>query len=387
MEHPGRERKPQRIRPLQAAGEGGGEFDDALAVRHARGRGAQINPPNRFEPVRLSVMGETLEEAAREHPDGVQVETVVLEDRARTIINPVDSPDVGMKWTINPYRGCEHGCIYCYARPTHETFGLSCGLDFETRLFAKLDAPALLRRELARPGWRGEAITMSGITDPYQPVERRLRITRGCLEVMAECGQPVSIITKNRLVTRDIDLLAALAARGAAAVFISLTTLDAELSAKMEPRASSPRDRLRAMEELSRAGIPVGVMTAPIVPGLTDQEVPALIEAAAGAGATRAGWVMLRLPWQIKDVFLEWARREFPERAGKIESRIREMRGGKLYDSRAKIRQRGEGPFAEQIAALHAAACRRHGMNSGRVELSSEGFRRPEVGGQMGLFG
>lgn len=364
-----------------------GEHPDALAVGRARGRGAQINPPNRFEPVRLSVLGDALEEAAREHPDGRQVETVVLEDRARTIINPVDSPDVGMKWTINPYRGCEHGCIYCYARPTHETFGLSCGLDFETRLFAKLGAPALLRRELARPGWHGEGITMSGITDPYQPIERRLRITRGCLEVMAACRQPVSIITKNRLVTRDIDLLAELASHNAAAVFISLTTLDAELSAKMEPRASSPRDRLRAMEELAGAGIPVGVMTAPIIPGLTDQEIPALIEAAAAAGATRAGWVMLRLPWQIKDVFLEWARREFPERAGKIESRIREMRGGELYDARAKIRQRGEGPFAEQIAALHAVARRRNGMREERVTLSSGAFRRPVLDGQMALFG
>jgi DNA repair photolyase len=358
-----------------------------LAIGHARGRGAQVNPPNRFEPVRLSVLGETLDEAAREHPEGRQVQTVVLADRARTIINPVDSPDVGMKWTINPYRGCEHGCVYCYARPTHETFGLSCGLDFETRLFAKQDAPALLRRELASPKWRGEGITMSGITDPYQPIERRLGITRACLEVMAECGQPVSIITKSRLVTRDIDLLGSLAARHAAAVFISLTTLDPELSARMEPRASSPRDRLKAMEDLAAAGIPVGVMTAPIVPGLTDQEIPALIEAAAKAGATRAGWVMLRLPWQIKDVFLEWARREFPERAGKIESRIREMRGGKLYDPRATIRQRGEGAFAEQIASLHAMACRRHRMNNDRLELSSEAFQRPVVNGQLGLFG
>ena len=373
--------------PAPAQPDGLPEYADALTIGHARGRGAQINPPNRFEPVRLSVLGETLDDAAREHPEGKQVRTVVLFDRARTIINPVDSPDVGMKWTINPYRGCEHGCIYCYARPTHETFGLSCGLDFETKLFAKHDAPALLRRELANPKWRGEGITMSGITDPYQPIERKLRITRACLGIMAECGQPVSIITKNRLVTRDIDLLGSLASRGAAAVFISLTTLDPELSAKMEPRASSPRDRLKAMEELSAAGIPVGVMTAPIVPGLTDQEIPALIEAAASAGATRAGWVLLRLPWQIKDVFLEWARREFPDRAGKVESRIRDMRGGKLYDARARIRQRGEGPWAAQIAALHELACKRHGMTNDRLTLSSDSFQHPELGGQLGLFG
>lgn len=227
---------------------------------------------------------------------------------------------------------------------------------------------------------------MSGITDPYQPIERRLRITRGCLEVMAECRQPVSIITKNRMVTRDIDLLKELASHGAAAVFISLTTLDPGLAAKMEPRTSSPRDRLRAIEELAAAGIPVGVMTAPVVPGLTDEEVPALIAAAAEAGATRAGWVMLRLPWQIKDVFFEWVRREFPDRAGKIESRIRDVRGGGLNDPRLGTRMRGEGEWSEQIKNLHALARRRHGMNHEREALSSAAFRRPLEGGQMGLF-
>lgn len=368
-------------------GEHPAEHDDALVVGRARGRGSQINPPNRFDGIRLSVLGETLDEVLREKPDGSQVETVVLADRSRTAINPVDSPDVPMKWTINPYRGCEHGCVYCYARPTHETFGLSCGLDFETRIFAKTDAPELLRRELTRPRWTGEPITMSGITDPYQPVERKLRITRGCLEVMAECRQPVSIVTKNRLVTRDLDLLGELASHGATMVFVSLTTMDADLSARMEPRASSPSGRLAAVRALSDRGIPVGVLTAPIVPGLTDSEIPSLLEAAADAGASQAAWIMLRLPMQIKDVFLEWVRREFPERAGKIEARIRDVRGGTLNDSTPGVRMRGRGVWADQISALHRTTCTRLGLNKRQHVLSSDSFRRPESGGQMRLFG
>jgi len=364
------------------------EQDDRLTSGPLRGRGAQLNPPNRFEPVRLSVDGDYLDEVHAEHPDGVQARTQVFQDYAKTIINRVDSPDVPMGWTINPYRGCEHGCIYCYARPTHETFGLSCGVDFETKIFAKLEAPELLRRELARPLWQGEPIVMSGITDPYQPVERELRLTRRILEVMVDARQPVGIITKNRLVTRDIDLLAELARFDAASVAVSVTTLDAELSQKMEPRASSPKSRLRAIRELSAAGVPVTVMTAPIVPGLNDQEIPALLGAAADAGARWAGHVMLHLPWQVKDLFLEWLAREMPERAAKVEARVREVRGGKLNDPRFGTRFTGEGEWAEQIHRVHKVFCKRHGLNvEPRRRLSSASFRRPEVGGQIRLFG
>ena len=352
-----------------------------------RGRAAQLNPPNRFEPVRLSIDGDHLDELRLEHPDGIQHPTRVFKDSAKTILNRVDSPDVPMGWTINAYRGCEHGCIYCYARPTHETFGLSCGVDFDTRIFAKTDAPDLLRRELAKPSWHGEPIAMSGITDPYQPIERELKITRALLEVMAECLQPVGLITKNRLITRDIDLLSHLARHEAASVAISITTLDPALAQKMEPRASSPRDRLRAIRELSDAGIPVAVMTAPIIPGLNDREIPALLKAAAEAGATRAGHVLMRLPWQVKDLFLEWLARELPDRAAAVEARIREVRGGALSDPRFGTRMTGIGQRADQIHELHKLFCRRYALNTTPSRpLSSAHFRRPEAPGQSRLF-
>jgi len=242
----------------------------------ARGRGAQINPANRFEKLSLTVLGEHLDDLARDGEEderGAQLATNVYIDTAKTLINKITSPDVGMSWSINPYRGCEHGCAYCYARPTHETFGLSCGLDFETKLFAKIDAPELLRRELAKPKWVGEKIVMSGITDPYQPIEKKFRVTRGCLEVMAECAQPVGIITKNRLVTRDIDLLGPMAAEGCATVAVSITTLDAKLGAIMEPRAASPLARLDTVRKLTDAGVPTIVMVAPIIPGLNDSHL------------------------------------------------------------------------------------------------------------------
>ncbi len=362
-----------------------GEYPDALPGGHARGRGAQVNPPNRFEPIRLEVLGEHLDEVIVEHPDGVQVPTRVFRDNAKTIINEVDSPDIRFRWTINPYRGCEHGCVYCYARPTHETFGLSCGIDFETKVFAKMDAKKLLRKELSRDRWRGEPIVMSGITDPYQPIEKSLKITRSILELMAECRQPVSIITKNRLVTRDIDLLGELARLNAARVAVSVTTLDPELARAMEPRASAPRERLRVIRELSEAGVPVAVMTAPIVPALNDAEIPAILEAAREAGATGAGWVMLRLPWQVKDVFLEWINREYPDRAGKVLSQIREMRGGKLYDATPGVRGRGTGARSEQIGALFDLWAKKLGFNEEHQPLSSAHFRRPGDG--PGLWG
>lgn len=364
------------------------EFRDALAQGQVRGRGAGLNPGNRFEDVRLHVLGEHLDREAAEHPGGVQVTTRVLPDRTRTFINPVNSPDLSMKWTINPYRGCEHGCIYCYARPGHEYLGLSSGIDFETVILAKHDAPSLLRRELAHPSWKGEAITMSGVTDPYQPRERSLGITRACLEVLAECRQAVGIITKSSLVLRDLDLLSRLNEHGAVCVAVSVTTLDNALASKMEPRAAAPRERIGAIRELARAGIPVTVMTAPIIPAINDHEIPAILGAAAEAGATSAGWVLVRLPYQIKDLFLEWLKRHFPDRAGKVESLIRQTRGGRLYDSRFSVRQKGEGAIASQIRDTFQLFAARHGFNKQRRSLNEKAFRPPSsIDGQLGLFG
>ncbi len=365
------------------------EYVDWLPQGRVRGRGAGLNPGNRFDGIRLHVLGDHLDEQLREQPHGTQARTEILEDRTRSIINRVDSPDLAMSWTINPYRGCEHGCIYCYARPGHEYLGLSSGLDFETKIHAKRNAPELLRKELASPKWRGDPIAMSGVTDCYQPLERRLTITRQCLAVMAECRQPVGIVTKNRLVTRDLDLLAELNCHRAVKVAISITTLDARLAAAMEPRASRPEDRLRTIAELHEAGIPVTVMVAPVIPGLTDVEVPAILEAAAEAGACSAGWVLLRLPHQIKALFLDWLAREVPDRAERVESLIRQTHGGELYESGFGVRQRGRGPWAEQIARTFDVFSRRHRLDGGSGSLSSEDFRRPSPDrqmGQMGLF-
>ncbi|MFG0284007.1 MAG: PA0069 family radical SAM protein [Phycisphaerales bacterium JB039] len=343
----------------------------------ARGRASQSNPANRFEKLSLEVLAEHVDEILAEAPDGRQVRTLVFADRSRTVINRVDSPDIGFKWTINPYRGCEHGCAYCYARPGHETLGFSCGLDFETKIVAKLEAPALLRRELARPRWKRETIVMSGVTDPYQPVERKLELTRRILEVLREARQPVSVITKSSLILRDLDILGAMAADGLARAAVSITSLDNRLSSAMEPRASSPRERLRAVRELAAAGVPVNLMTAPIIPGLNDREIPALLEAAAEAGATGAGYILLRLPHGVKDVFLEWLGREFPDRAGRVESLIRQCRGGGLYDPSFGVRQRGEGPVAEMIARMFEVGARRAGLDRPTPEERHRVAARP----------
>lgn len=350
------------------------EFRDHLPTGPVRGRGAGLNPGNRFEGVRLHVLGDHLDEVVAENPDGTKVATRIYEDHSRTILNPIESPDIPCNWSVNPYRGCEHGCIYCYARPGHEYLGLSSGLDFETRIFAKLRAPELLRAELSKPGWKGEPIMFAGVTDPWQPVEAKLRLTRRILEVCVEFGQPVSAVTKNHLITRDIDLLGELAAHNAARAAVSVTTLDNRLAAKMEPRASSPRERLAAIRELTAAGVPVAVMVAPIIPGLNDHEMPAILEAAAEAGATGAGYVMLRLPHQIKDLFLEWLQRHVPERAAKVESLIRQMRGGELYEAGYFQRQRGQGPRADGIRAAFELFTRRYGLNKGRSGVSGAWF-------------
>ncbi|TVQ61052.1 MAG: PA0069 family radical SAM protein [Phycisphaerales bacterium] len=371
------------------------EHPDALQHHRIRGRGAGINPPNRFDGVRLSVLGEFLDEQAAEYPEGVQVPTTVYEDRTKSVLNRVDSPDLPFRWTVNPYRGCEHGCVYCYARPGHEMLGFSLGLDFETKIAAKTGAPALLAAALDKPAWAGETVVMSGVTDPYQPIERRLRITRACLEVMAARAQPVAIVTKNALVLRDIDLLRELSSHGACRVYVSVTSLDPHTARAMEPRASSPASRLRAIRELTDAGVPTGVMTAPIIPGLNDHEMPALLKAAHEAGARSAGWVLLRLPHQIKDVFFDWARREFPDRAKRIEHAVRETREGELYDAAFFTRQRGTGERAEHMQRTFEVFTRRLGMNKDRVALSTAEFERRRAalrlrGGDTGqrlLFG
>ena len=366
------------------------EFRDATSHGvAARGRGAStLNPGNRFESFRLHVLAEHVQWQMEEHPDGVQIKTAAIEDKTRSIINKVvDSPDISFEWTVNPYRGCEHGCIYCYARPTHELLGMSLGLDFETKIMVKKNAAELFRRELASPKWQGDPIVFSGVTDCYQPLEAKLKLTRSLLEICVECRQPMSIITKNHLVTRDIDLLKQLADVNATQVFVSVTTLDRKLALAMEPRASSPKDRLRAVRELNNAGIPVGVMMAPMIPGLTDVEIPAVLEAAAEAGARSAGWVMLRLPYQIKDLFMDWLQREFPQKAARIEHLIREVRGGNITSSKFGERMSGTGEQAEVIAKMFKMYKKKFGLDRKMRELSSADFRRPALDGQMDLFG
>lgn len=366
-------------------------YRDALPNGPAHRRGAGINPGNRFENVRLHILGEELDRqmVERQNEDGSthRVQRQVFLDRTQRIINRVaKTSDVPFDWTLNPYRGCEHGCIYCFARPYHEYLGFSCGLDFETKLMAKPDAAKLLREELASPNWKPEPIVMSASTDIYQPIEHQMRIARQCLEVMADCGQPVTTMTKSALVLRDTDLWARMAEMNTGRVTITLVTLDADLAQKLEPRASSPAGRLRAIRELTAAGVPVTVNIAPIIPGLTDVELPKLLQAVADAGARRAAWVLLRLPYQLKDLFLDWLQRSVPpERAKKVESLIRQARGGKLYDA-SNNRHRGRGPFVDQIAQNFDVFTRKYGLNRDIRPLSTAHFRHPDVGGQMRLF-
>lgn len=302
------------------------------------------------------------------------------------MISTNNSPDVGFDFSLNPYRGCEHGCSYCYARPTHEYLGLSAGLDFETRILVKEDAPRLLQQELTSRKWRAAPLALSGVTDPYQPVERKLQITRKCLQVLAAYRNPVIVITKNYLVTRDTDHLAELARWRAAIVTLSITTLDAGLQRSLEPRASTPHRRLAAVTALARAGIPVRVLVAPVIPGLTDHEIPAILEASSGAGATAAGYVLLRLPHGLKELFQEWLARNVPEKASRVLSLLSEARGGNLYDSTFHQRMRGSGAYALQIHSLFHASCRRLGLDRFPRMPSSEAFRLPGSGTQLGLF-
>lgn len=350
-----------------------------MAQPNIHGRGAAENPANRFEHVVYE------RDADWDEPDDPTPKTRFYRDASASIITRNDSPDVGFEASINPYRGCEHGCIYCYARPYHEYLGFSAGLDFETKIVVKENAPELLRHELSSRKWKPQVLSMSGVTDCYQPIERRLQLTRQCLQVLAEFRNPVAIVTKNLLVTRDIDLLADLARDNAAAVFVSMTTLDADLARIMEPRTAQPAARLRAIRELANAGVPVGVMVAPVIPGLTDHELPAIVHAASEAGARFAGMVPVRLPYGVADLFEQWLERHRPERKEKVLAQIRAIRDGKLNDSDFGSRMTGQGIFAEQLAKLFAVACRRAGFPERGPHLSTTAFRRPS-GPQMELL-
>jgi DNA repair photolyase len=344
-----------------------------------RGRGACSNPPNRFEVTHHELELETVEDD-EDYLDALsRPRTEFLSDRSRSIVAENDSPDVGFEVSLNPYRGCEHGCIYCYARPTHEYLGFSAGLDFETRILIKHDAPALLRKALSSPRWKSRVLGLSGVTDAYQPVERRLGLTRRCLAVLLEFRQAVTIITKNRLVTRDLDLLGELARHQAAGVFVSITSLDDDLVGKLEPRTTRPAGRLKAISALAAAGIPVGVMVAPLIPGLTEHELPAILKAAAQAGAQWAGYTLVRLPLGVSVLFQDWLEQHFPDRKDKVLDRIRAARGGRLNDSRFGVRMSGEGDAAEMIGQVFRTNCRRDGLNQSPWPVSAAAFRRPQT--------
>jgi DNA repair photolyase len=359
--------------------------DDPTIVdaERRRGRGARSNRVGRYESELREAFDDGWESLGELEP----FKTQVHRETAKSIIATNDSPDIGFDQSINPYRGCEHGCIYCYARPTHAYLGHSPGLDFETKLYAKVNAAALLERELASPRYIPKVIALGAVTDPYQPIEREHRITRAILEVLDAASHPVGIVTKSALVVRDVDILARMASRGLVKVAISLTTLDRRVARKMEPRAATPPRRLEAMKALSEAGVPVAVMTAPIVPAINDSEIEKILEAARDAGAVDAGYVLLRLPLELKELFREWLATEFPDRAARVINIMRSMHGGKDYVSAFGIRQRGTGPYAEQIGLRFRLAVKRLGLNERHLKLRTDLFRRPVAkGGQMSLL-
>lgn len=362
VEAPGSDRVPQDLR---------------------RGRGAALNASGRFEPLAR----ERFDDGWDLDEELPPLQTDVQEERARTIITRNESPDLSFDRSINPYRGCEHGCIYCFARPSHAFMGLSPGLDFETRLFAKPNAAGLLERELSKPGYVPRVIAIGTNTDPYQPVERGYALMREILEVLEACSHPVAIVTKSALVTRDIDILARMAERNLIKVALSVTTLDKKLCRAMEPRASAPHKRLAAIKALSEAGIPASVMMAPVIPALTDCEIENLLEAAASHGASEASFILLRLPLEVSELFRDWLLRERPDRYRHVMNLIRSMRGGKDYDAKWGERMRGRGPYAEQISKRFTLAAKRLGLNLRRKKLNTDAFVQPQKGGvQLDLF-
>ncbi|MBX3460366.1 MAG: PA0069 family radical SAM protein [Planctomycetes bacterium] len=346
---------------------------------HIHGRGTSLNPPNRFERIHVAPDPDTFD------PDQPPPKTEYFWDDTKSIISWNDSPDLYFNAAINPYRGCEHGCVYCYARPFHEFLGYSAGLDFETKIHVKRNAAELLRRELMKPSWQPQVISISGVTDPYQPVEAKLRVTRSLLEVLAEFRNPVGVITKNALITRDIDLLSDLARHGAAGAAVSITTLREDVARVLEPRTSTIQKRFDAVRQLSQAGIPVSVMLAPIIPGLTDEDIPGLVARAAQAGAKRVTLLPVRLPHAVGPIFEQWLETHFPGHKEKVLRRIRETRGGELNDGRFKSRMTGQGTRADHLHELFHVAVHKHGLNTDRAEWSAAAFRRP--GETRGMFG
>ncbi len=352
-----------------------------MRARSLPGRGTDLNPPNRFEQLHVELEPQDPASPAEEVPDVDR--TFYYRDTSRSVLAENDSPDIGFRSSLNPYRGCTHGCGYCYARPSHEYLGFSAGLDFERRIMVKEAAPALLRSALYSPRWQAQVVALSGNTDCYQPVERRLKITRRCLEVFAEFRNPVGVITKAALVARDADVLGELARHGAVRVMLSITTLDPDLARRMEPRAAQPERRIEAIAALARAGVPVGVMIGPVIPGLNDSEIPRILAAAASAGADCASWVLLRLPKPLDELFEHWLAEHYPERRERVLHRIRETRSGRISDSRFGYRGRGEGEYAQQIAALFHAAAKKHRLDRPVPELSVAAFRRPPRPGEQ----
>ena len=370
-----------------AFGKGRAELANAMIERSEirirpdrnRGRSAGINPSGRFEPVSRHVFDDGWNSLEELPPFKTEVQV----EKPRTIITRNDSPDISFDRSINPYRGCEHGCVYCFARPTHAYMGLSPGLDFESKLFAKPDAAKLLERELAKDGYQPRTIAIGTNTDPYQPIERQYRIMREVLEVLDAHNHPVGIVTKSALVTRDIDILSRMAERGLAKVALSVTTLDRTLARVMEPRASTPPKRLEAIRQLSEAGIPASVMVAPILPGLTDSEIERILDAARAAGARDAGYVILRLPLEVAPIFKDWLLRHYPDRYRHVMSLVRSMRDGKDYDSEWSKRMRGSGPYAWQIGRRFEIAARRLGLNAEKTRLRNDLFRAPAKQGEQ----
>jgi len=359
---------------------------DPLPNKANKGRGAVSNESGRYEAYARVAIDDGWDGRDGEADERKPPRTTVGRDTSRSVIARNSSPDVPFDRSINPYRGCEHGCVYCFARPTHAWLGLSPGLDFETRLFAKPDAARLLREELAQPGYAPEVIALGANTDPYQPVERERGITRQILEVLWQTRHPVAIVTKSNLVLRDLDILGPMAAAGLARVMVSVTTLDRALARRMEPRAPTPARRVEAIGALRAAGVPVGVLTSPMIPGLNDAELETILETCATAGADSANYILLRLPLEIKHLFIEWLEAHYPDRKARVLSLLRQSRDGKLYDSAFGKRMTGGGPYAELLAHRFKLACRRHGLNARDFALDVTQFVRPR-GAQFDLFG
>jgi len=338
-----------------------------------KGRGTDVNPKSRFE----TIVREDLPDDWDPGEDRRGVSTQFLYDTTKSILAKNESPDVGFTYDLNPYRGCEHGCSYCYARPSHEYLGFSAGLDFETKIVIKKEAAQLLESKFRSKNWIPETVMLSGNVDCYQPVERRLGITRQCLEVFLKYRNPVAVITKNALVLRDIDILSELSSLGLVSVCLSITTLDRTLARKMEPRTSSPEQRLNAVQELSKCGVPVSVNVAPVIPGLNDEEIPAILQESASHGALSARYILLRLPYGVKDLFKDWLHREIPEKAERVLNRVLDVRNGRLNDSSFTTRMKGSGEIASAIEQLFSASCRKYGLNSKRTPLATDKFIRP----------